>query len=251
MTTSDGRATSERGRHQPGPEGSALRAEVDVARGAFHLHVTIDLEPGEIVAVVGPNGAGKSSLLRVLAGLDPLDAGRIVLGDRVLDDADTDTWVPAARRRVGLVFQDYRLFGHRSVLDNVAFGPRAAGLSRVEARRLAGEWLERLGIAELADRRPGGLSGGQAQRVALARALVTEPQLLLLDEPLSALDVDVRAQVRLELAGHLREVGTTTLVVTHDTADAQILAGRAIRLEGGRVVAPPTGTSSPTDRVVS
>jgi molybdate transport system ATP-binding protein len=227
--------------HEARSRGAALHAEVDVVRGAFHLRVALALEPGEIVAVVGPNGAGKSSLLRVLAGLDPLDAGRIVLGDRVLDDADADTWVPAARRRVGLVFQDYRLFGHRSVLDNVAFGPRAAGRPRAEARLSAGEWLERFGIAELADRRPDALSGGQAQRVALARALVTEPQLLLLDEPLSALDVDVRAQVRLELADHLREVGTTTLVVTHDPTDAQVLAGRTVRLEAGRVADVPGG----------
>ena len=228
--------------------GSALQADLDVVRGAFHLRVALALEPGEIVAVVGPNGAGKSSLLRALAGLDPVDAGRIVLGDRVLDDSATDTWVPAARRRVGLVFQDYRLFGHRSVLDNVAFGPRAAGRSRTDARRSAREWLARLGIAELADRRPHALSGGQAQRVALARALVTEPELLLLDEPLSALDVDVRAQVRLELAGHLREAGTTTLVVTHDPVDARILAARTLRLEAGRVVdgtVPPSGGAAP------
>lgn len=217
--------------------GSALRADIDVVRGGFRLSVALELGAGEILAVVGPNGAGKSSLLRVLAGLDPVDAGRVVLGDRVLDDSTTDMWVPAARRHVGLVFQDYRLFGHRSVLENVAFGPRAAGRSAADARRAAREWLERLGIADLADRRPRTLSGGQAQRVALARALVTEPELLLLDEPLSALDVDVRAQVRLELAGHLRDAGTTTLVVTHDTTDARVLAGRTLRLEAGRVVA--------------
>ncbi|PFG33822.1 ABC transporter ATP-binding protein [Sanguibacter antarcticus] len=229
--------------------GSALHADVHVVRGAFHLRAALQVEAGEIVAVVGPNGAGKSSLLRALAGLDPVDAGRIVLGDRVLDDAASDTWVPAARRRVGMVFQDYRLFGHRSVLDNVAFGPRAAGRSVADARRAAAEWLARLGIADLADRRPGALSGGQAQRVALARALVTEPDLLLLDEPLSALDVDVRARVRLELAVHLREAGTTTLVVTHDPQDAQVLAGRTVRLEAGRVVEVPSPTPSVTDRV--
>lgn len=216
--------------------GSALHADIEVARGGFRLSVALELGAGEILAVVGPNGAGKSSLLRVLAGLDPVDAGRVVLGDRILDDSATDTWVPAARRRVGLVFQDYRLFGHRSVLENVTFGPRAAGRSAADARRAAREWLERLGVADLADRRPRTLSGGQAQRVALARALVTEPELLLLDEPLSALDVDVRTQVRLELAGHLRDAGTTTLVVTHDTTDARVLAGRTLRLEAGRVV---------------
>lgn len=220
-----------------------------MVRGGFRLEVVLALQPGEIVAVVGPNGAGKSSLLRALAGLDPVDVGHVVLGDRVLDDAATGTWVPAARRRVGLVFQDYRLFGHRSVLDNVAFGPRATGVPAGEARRRALAWIERLGIEDLAARRPRELSGGQAQRVALARALVTEPDLLLLDEPLSALDVDVRAQVRTDLARHLRDAGTTTLVVTHDPADADALAARVVRLVAGRVVDEPGRGPAQPDRL--
>jgi molybdate transport system ATP-binding protein len=151
------------------------------------------------------------------------------IGDRVLDE------VPVEHRRVGYVFQDYLLFPHLSVLENVAFGPRALGHGRGEARAGASMWLERLGLGALAERRPRELSGGQAQRVALARALAAEPQVLLLDEPLAALDVEVRDEVRAELAAHLAEFAGATIVVTHDLADAVALATRTVVLEAGRV----------------
>jgi molybdate transport system ATP-binding protein len=134
-----------------------------------------------------------------------------------------------------MVFQDYVLFPHLTVLENVAFGPRAAGRSRAEARDIAHDQLCRLGIAELAARRPGELSGGQAQRVALARALVVEPDALLLDEPLAALDVEVRADVRAELAEHLAAFTGVTIVVTHSLADARALSDFVVVLEGGQV----------------
>ena len=150
-----------------------------------------------MLGVLGPNGAGKSTLLRALAGLTPIGSGRISVAGVVLDQPDTETFVPPEQRRVGLVFQSYRLFPHLDVLDNVAFAPRSQGAGRQRSRALAGPWLERLDLVELAHRKPAELSGGQAQRVALARALAAEPALLLLDEPLAALD----AQTRLDLRG--------------------------------------------------
>ena len=148
---------------------------------------------------LGPNGAGKSTLLRALAGLVPLDAGAIRVDGAVVDEPATGTFVVPERRNVGVVFQDYLLFPHLSVLENVAFGLRSRGVSRVEARRRASDWLMRLGVDDRARARPGALSGGQQQRVALARALVTEPRLLLLDEPLAALDVGIRTGLRRDL----------------------------------------------------
>ncbi len=152
------------------------------------------------------------------------------LGDRDLGA------LPPERRRIGVVFQDYLLFPHLTVLENVAFGPRSSGTPRAAARATAGEWLERLGIAELRMRHPRDLSGGQAQRVAVARALASEPDLLLLDEPLAALDVEVREEVRTELAEHLRDWGGTTIVVTHSMEDVAALAADVIVLEHGTAV---------------
>lgn len=181
---------------------------------------------GEVLVVIGPNGAGKSTLLRAIAGLEP---GRV----RVGDDNWTDLEVP--RRRVGYVFQDQSLFPHLSALDNVAFGPRARGRSRREADDAAREWLRRFGIGELADRRPRELSGGQAQRVAIARALATDPDVLLLDEPFTGLDVSVQMALRIELGRHLRDFAGITLLVTHDAIDALTLADRVLVLDEGRV----------------
>jgi molybdate transport system ATP-binding protein len=189
-------------------------------------------EAGEVLVVIGPNGAGKSSLLRVIAGLEP---GRVVVGGREWTDLD----VP--QRRVGYVFQDQSLFPHLSAVDNVAFGPRARGRDRADADRAARDWLERFAIADLADRRPRELSGGQAQRVAIARALATEPDVLLLDEPFSGLDVSVQMALRIELGQHLRDFPGVALLVTHDAIDALTLADRVLVLDDGEVaqVGPP------------
>ncbi len=213
-----------------------LDAQVEVRRGGFVLDAAVRAAPGEVLAVLGPNGSGKSTLLGAVAGLVPVAGGSIRLDDVVLDDASTGAFVEAAHRPVGFVFQDYRLFPHLSVLDNVAFSPRVRGRSRAEARAVAAEWLERLGLADLARRRPHLLSGGQAQRVALGRALAGSPDLLLLDEPLSALDARTRLDVQAELRTHLAEFGGPSLLVTHDPLEALVLADRLVVLEGGRVV---------------
>jgi molybdate transport system ATP-binding protein len=211
-----------------------LDADLHVERETFTLRAAFAVPPGETLAVVGPNGAGKSTMLRLLAGLLPLTAGRITVGDQVWDDGTR--FVPAVDRAVGLVFQDYRLFPHLSVLDNVAFAARSRGARRPAARAGAREVLGRLGLDQLAARRPAQLSGGQAQRVALARALASRPRLLLLDEPLAALDARTRIEVRAELRDRLRDFGGPSVVVTHDPLEALVLADRILVLEDGRVV---------------
>ncbi len=213
-----------------------LDADLRLARGRFRLDVQLQVAAGEVVTLLGPNGAGKSTVLSCLAGLLPVDAGRVRLGDDVHDDAAAGTFVPPQSRGVGVVFQDYLLFPHLSALENVAFGLRSAGRTRREARRAATAWLERMGLAALAGARPTALSGGQAQRVALARALAPEPRLLLLDEPLAALDAGARALVRAELRRHLGAFTGCTILVTHDPLDAMVLADRVVVVEHGRVV---------------
>src|SRR4029077_13235212 len=148
--------------------------------------ISLAAAPGQVLGLLGPNGSGKSTLLSAVAGLIPVSAGRITLAGQVFDDADEGTFVEASGRPIGFVFQNYRLFPHMSVADNVAFSPRARGLGKQAARSAASYWLDRLGLADLADRKPGQLSGGQAQRVALAPALAGQPALPLLDEPRSA-----------------------------------------------------------------
>ena len=196
----------------------------------------LGVQAGEVVALLGPNGAGKSTVLSCLAGLVPVDAGHVRVGDDVHDDPTTGTFVAPQARGVGVVFQDYLLFPHLSALENVAFGLRAAGRPRREARREATEWLERMRLDGLGAARPGTLSGGQAQRVALARALAPAPRVLLLDEPLAALDAGARGVVRTELRRHLREFAGCTVLVTHDPLDAMVLADRVVVVEQGRVV---------------
>ena len=205
-----------------------LHVDVQLVRGESPIAAAFDVAPGHPLAIIGPNGAGKSSVLAAIAGLLPLTAGTVRIGGRPVDGLAPE------RRRIGLVFQDYVLFPHLSVLDNVAFATRMRG-ARGAARAAAEPWLDRYGLTPLADRRPGELSGGQAQRVALARALAAEPDVLLLDEPMSALDVEVRAEMRAELATHVREFGGATVLVTHSPADAAALADSALVLESGRV----------------
>jgi molybdate transport system ATP-binding protein len=213
----------------------SLRADVGVALGPLDLRVALAVEPGEVVAVLGPNGAGKTTLMRTLAGLLPIDEGRIEIGATVVDDPAADVFVTPEHRSVGVVFQDHLLFGNMSALENVAFGLRARGVARPEARQRAAEWLDRLGLTDHAGHRPGALSGGQAQRVALGRALAIDPVLLLLDEPLAALDAATRVGVRRDLRRHLSRPGTATVVITHDPVDAHALADRVVVVEDGRV----------------
>jgi molybdate transport system ATP-binding protein len=202
---------------------------LDVAlRVPDRVEVAMAASPGEVVAVIGPNGAGKSSLLRALAGLVDAD------GEALLDGTDL-LRLPVQDRSIGMVFQGQVLFPHLSARGNVAFGPRARGVPRPRAEEQAQTWLDRFGIGTLADRRPRQLSGGQAQRVAIARALVTEPRLLLLDEPFSGLDVGVATALRVELARHLAAYDGVALLVTHDAIDALTLADRVLVLDGGEV----------------
>lgn len=210
--------------------GAGLLVEANVA--ARDVALALHIEPGETVALLGPNGAGKSTLLGVLAGSLRDEASRVELGDRVL--AGRAAWVPPHGRGVGLLAQDPLLFPHLSVLANVAFGPRSGGAGRAAASEIARTWLARVGCAELADRRPSQISGGQAQRVALARALAADPAVVLLDEPMGALDVDARPALRHLLREVLRD--RTAVIVTHDVLDALLLADRVVVLEDGRVV---------------
>ena len=207
----------------------SLDASIRVELGALALDVNLHADEGQTLVVVGPNGAGKTTLLRALAGLATA-AGTIVLG------GDELIARPAEDRSVGYVFQDHVLFPHLSALDNVAFGLRCRGTSRRAARAAAGVWLERVGLAAHATSKPGALSGGQSQRVALARALAIEPRLLLLDEPLAALDATTRASTRRDLIRHLATHSGVRIVVTHDPVDALALGDRLVVLESGRVV---------------
>jgi len=214
----------------------ALAAHLIAERAGFRLDVDFSCAPGEVVALLGRNGAGKSTALAALAGLLPLSGGRLALGELVLDDPGSRRFVDASQRPIGVVFQDYLLFPHMSVLANVAFGLRARGRSRADAQRIAVQWLERVGLADRAGARPAALSGGMAQRVALARALASEPELLLLDEPLAALDAEIRDSVRSDLAARLREHAGCAVLVTHDPVDAEVLADRILVLDHGRLV---------------
>lgn len=215
---------------------SGLVADLSVRRGAFALEARLEVAPGETVAVLGPNGAGKSTLLAALAGLIALDEGGVSLDDMVLEDTSTGAFMAPEHRPIGVVFQDYLLFPHLSAVDNVAFGLRSRGMKRSAARSKAASWLQRLGLAEYASVKPDRLSGGQAQRVALARALVVEPRLLLLDEPLAALDASTRAETRRDLRQLLSEYDGVRIVVTHDPVEAAALADRLVVFEGGRIV---------------
>jgi ABC-type sulfate/molybdate transport systems ATPase subunit len=204
------------------------KLELDIAVGLRSFELSLGLSIGaETVALVGPSGAGKTTVLRMIAGLRRPDRGRIALGERAWFDADRKVDLPPERRSVGLLFQEYALFPHMTVRANVAFG----GASDARVREL----LDRVRIAHLADERPGGLSGGERQRVAVARALARDPRVLLLDEPLSALDAHTRAVVRGELQDVLAALALPTLLVTHDFRDAAALADRIGVILDGRL----------------
>ena len=231
-----------------------LEARVLADVSAFELDVELAVGAGELVAVLGPNGAGKTSLLRALAGLLPLRSGRVTLDGVVLEDPAAGIRLPSERRPIGLVFQDYLLFPHLSVRENVAFGLRARGMARVVAMGEAGRWLERVGMPAEGDRKPASLSGGQAQRVALARVLATNPALLLLDEPMAALDASTRVAFRRDLRQHLESFRGVRLLVTHDPLEAMAMADRLVILEHGRMLqsgTPADVTQHPRSRYVA
>jgi spermidine/putrescine ABC transporter ATP-binding subunit len=209
-----------------------------------HLHV----EEGELVTILGPSGSGKTTLLTMIAGLNSPSAGRIDIGGRDV------TFLPAARRNVGLVFQSYALFPHMSVYDNVAFPLSVRHQDQAEIRRRVAEALRLVRLAGFERRRPSQLSGGQQQRVALARALVFEPEILLLDEPLGALDRKLREQLQVELRQLQRSLGITTILVTHDQEEALSLSDRLVVLDEGRVQqigTPEEAYLQPSNRFVA
>ena len=213
-----------------------LNAELKISRKEFSLDVILEANGGDVIGVVGPNGAGKTTLLRALAGLEPLTKGHIVVDGDEWENASKRYRRNADARSAALVLSDPLLFPHMSAIKNIAFGLKAHGVSTRNATDVAAGWLDRLGLADYADRRPGTLSTGQQQRVSLARALAVEPKLLLLDEPLSAQDASVRSALRAELRQLLSAYDGVVIVVTHDAVDAMTLANRLMVLESGRVV---------------
>ncbi|NLE21825.1 MAG: ABC transporter ATP-binding protein [Actinobacteria bacterium] len=240
--------------HRTAEDGVSLEARVALRKGTLDLDVGLTVEASGVVVLLGPNAAGKTTLLRALAGLVPLERGRVVLDGEVLEDTAAGVRVPTERRPIGVVFQDYLLFPHMTSLENVAFGLRARGTPRATARARAHEMLDRVGLAEAAGARPRALSGGQAQRVALARALATDPRLLLLDEPLAAMDAGARAELRRGLTRHLAAFPGTCLVITHDPIEAMTLGDKLVVLEAGRVVqagTPEELSSHPRSRYVA
>ncbi|WP_218713676.1 sulfate/molybdate ABC transporter ATP-binding protein [Arthrobacter sp. BF1] len=232
-----------------------MTLELTMTIGARHLELALSVGPTETVALMGANGAGKSSVLQALSGLVKPDAGHATLGGRSLfrlgtgssarttstsGTGDTGSaWLPPHQRGIGTLAQEPLLFPHLSVLDNVAFGPRSAGATKAAAATTAWQWLREVDAGDLAQRKPAQLSGGQAQRVALARALATDPELLLLDEPMAALDVNTTPFLRSLLKRVL--AGRRAIIVTHDVLDALMLADRIVVMEHGRIVeAGPT-----------
>jgi molybdate transport system ATP-binding protein len=210
-----------------------LRAEVQARLGATELDVALAVAPGECLAIAGPSGAGKTSVLRAVAGLLAPARGHVRCGEAVWFDRASGVDLAPERRRVGYVFQEYALFAHLPAWRNVAYGLR--GMPRAERRARAQDLLERFGIGALADARPGTLSGGERQRVALARALAPRPDVLLLDEPLSALDTRTRGAAGRELGAVLREADVPALLVTHDFTEAALLGDRVAVMDAGRI----------------
>lgn len=214
----------------------SLEAKFRLRRSAsLEIDVDLSIPPRATVALLGPNGAGKSTIVAAIAGLLEIDSGRIALDGRVLDEPASDVFIGAEHRNIGVVFQDYLLFPHLTTLENVAFGLRSRGTPRDDALNRSLDWLRRVGLDGMEERRPDDLSGGEAQRVALARALVSEPDLLLLDEPLSALDVAARSSTRHLLQQHLEAFEGPRLMITHDPTEAFLLADEIHVIESGRI----------------
>ncbi len=216
----------------------ALEAQLRVTRGDFTLDANVHVQTGEVLALLGPNGSGKSTLLAALAGLIAPESGTVAVFGRQLTrkQGGPIIAVPASRRSIGLLGQDPSLFPHLSALDNVAFGQQAQGIPRRVAVAEARVWLQAVGLDGMSSRKPGQLSGGQQQRVAIARALAARPKILLLDEPLAALDVQTAVAIRQLLRDQLAQSGTPAIVVTHDVLDALVLADRVAILHEGRII---------------
>lgn len=222
--------------------------------GAFHAltDVSLEVDDGELVAILGPSGCGKTTLLRQIAGFDRPDAGRIVIGDEVVSTPERQT--PPEERRIGIVFQSYALWPHMTVAENVAYGLTVAGVKEPERGKRVDAALALVDLVGFAQRRPAHLSGGQRQRVALARCLVTEPSLVLLDEPLANLDVHLRAAMSREFARFHDRTRTTMIYITHDQAEAMALADRIAVMDKGRVLqlaTPSTLYREPHDAIVA
>jgi molybdate transport system ATP-binding protein len=213
-----------------------LDSRFTLTRGSFELNVDLSFNEGEVVAIMGPNGSGKSTFLHAIAGLLPATSGTLLLDGEKLDDASTDIFVDPTQRTVGLVFQGGLLFETMSVLDNIIFGLRARKIKRADAVTQAEPLISQLGLTDLLDRQPRELSGGQSQRVAIARALVTQPKVLLLDEPMSGLDTATRQLIREEFREVLAGFAGYRILVTHDSDDALAMADRIIELDHGKVV---------------
>jgi len=223
-----------------------IALEGRVTRGAFTAELDLRVAAGEVVGVLGENGAGKTTLLRVLSGLTPLDEGALRIGDRVVDDPAAGVFVPPDERPTGVVLQRPTLFPHLDLRDNAAFGLRRRGMAKDAARAAATAWLEKLGVQDQARAHPRDVSGGQAQRAAIARTLARDPDVLLLDEPLAALDQDGRAVVRRLLRTEEQRADRATVLVSHDAVDALSLTDRLVVLEDGHVT--QTGTPAEITR---
>jgi molybdate transport system ATP-binding protein len=215
---------------------SGLEATLRVERSAFVLDAMIAVPAGRVIALMGRNGAGKSTAVAAIAGLEALDAGRVVVDGVVLEDVGAGVSVVPEQRPIGLVQQQAALFPHLTVLDNVAFGLRTRGVHRRGAREEADRLLTVAGLAGLRDRRPSAISGGQAARVALVRTLAREPRLVLLDEPLAAIDAELRPALRDAIRAQLTSFSGSALLVTHDVRDAEVLADEIVLLDAGHVV---------------
>ena len=231
-----------------------LEADIQLRLSRLSLDTAFTVASGEVLALLGPNGSGKSTTLRALMGLLPLAGGRVVLDGTVLEDPAQRVKLPPEDRPIGLMFQDYLLFPHLSAAENVAFGLRAKGTDKKTAREKATETMARLGLDGLAEAKPGSMSGGQQQRVAMARALVADPKLLLLDEPLAALDVSTKTDVRRLLREVLRQSSAANVLVTHDLLDAVALGDRMVVIQDGGIVqtgTPAEVTARPRSRYVA